>query len=96
MRIELDKQGNFVEATGIRFHKKVADVVLGIQRGVDVYFRFETQMNKTLTNERCLHFTGVTTPWSDEKCFEKVIERLNEGGVIKTQINYPPKIEELL
>jgi len=94
MRIELDKKGNFVDATNIRFHKKVADVTLGIQRGVDVYFRFETQMNKLLTNERCLHFTSLTTPWSDEKCLQEVVKRIESGELIKTQINYPPKTEE--
>ena len=96
MRIELGQKGNFVEPTNIRFHKKVADVVLGIQRGIDVYFRFETQMNKPLTNERCLHFTGPhLTVWSDQKCLEEVIKVLKSGQIIKTKINYLPQENEL-
>lgn len=95
MKIELDVKGNFVEITNIRFQKKVADIVLGIQRGIDVYFRFETQMNKLLTNERCLHFTGPhLTVWSDEKCLEEVIKVLKSGQIIKTKINYPQKENE--
>lgn len=91
--IELDFKGNFVEIRNVRLHKKVADVVLGIQRGVDVYFRFDSKENQV--NERCFHFTGVSTVWSDEKCLQEVIKRIESGELIKTQINYLPKTEEI-
>lgn len=91
--VELDSKGNFVDIRNIRFECKVADVLLGVQRGIDVYFRFDSHDN--LINERCFHWSGQNEdPWSNEKCLEEVIKVINQGGVIKTTIGYPPKIEE--
>ena len=93
-RVELDVDGNFVDIRNLRFERKVADVLLGVQRGVDVYFRFDSKENQV--NERCFHFSGVTAPWGDDKCFEKVIEKIEAEKKIVTEIAYLPKEEILI
>jgi hypothetical protein len=93
MKIELDIEGNFLEATDFTFHRKESNTLLGIQRGVDVYFRFKSKDGRQL-NERCFHFSSVGAPWSNEKCMEEVMKKLESGGIVKTEITYPPKTEE--
>lgn len=85
--IQLDTLENYVEVTNVTFYKKVADVVLGVQRGVDVYFKFLVN-GSTEFSERCLHFSEQTEPWTNKQCLEKVIERIESGELIKTEIKY--------
>ena len=44
--------------------------------------------------ERCFHFSSVGAPWGDEKCMEEVMKKLESSGIVKTEIAYPPKLEE--
>lgn len=67
-----------------------ADIVLGIQRGIDVHISFLTEENtKLLPNYRVIHFKGVhSSIWNEKKAEKKIIEYIEAGNKLVSNQKY--------
>lgn len=74
-----------------------ADILLGVQRGIDVHISFLTQEKKTLLpNYRIIHFKGVHgSIWSESKAKDKIIEFVESGGKLISNPAYTETENEL-
>lgn len=88
---KIDQRPSKVEIYSLNIVSLKADILLGVQLGVDVTIEFiTTEKAGKLRNVRTMHFTGPhASVWSKEKALAKVIAFINNGGVIITDVKYP-------
>jgi len=94
MKAYIDSLNRYQEITFLSIIKLEADILLGIQRGIDVYFQFLTEhevngKKHPLKNVRCLHFTGPHKKiWDETEALNRVIAYIDDKNIVISNPHY--------
>jgi len=96
MKAKIDNDKREQEITFLQVDQLVHDVILGVQRGVDVYVSFLTEeKGGYLKNSRCVHFSAVSTSkWTEEKALTEVMKHIEAGNILKQSAVYQNPLDK--
>ncbi len=78
------------EISNLKVENLKADILLGVQRGVDVHISFTTvEKMRTLHNMRTIHFKGShSSIWNKEKALLQIKEFIESGNKLISNQKY--------